>query len=348
MAINKKLIHFNKKEDFEHEVANGNILNHSIVFIKDSKEIYTHGTIYGGSSTDLSNYATKEELNNKQNTITDLETIRSGAELGATAIQPGSLATVATSGSYNDLTNKPTIPSEVTESTVSNWGFTKNEGTYSKPEDGIPNTDLAQSVQDLLNNSVQAPVVYSEELGGEINTVSTPLRIQVLTADMLFAEGIISKSYNFDMDTQFTVNEEGRLVFTTNQWDTKHIVAFTGDIPKKTSQLTNDSNYVTDTELNNKGYLYKIIVTQAEYDSLTERDPRALYVISDAGENRDSNFVTESQLDNRGYLTQTDKTELEGMQSNLGGRILALEETIARMQNTIDELTRQLENTLIV
>ena len=33
------------------------------------------------------------------------------------------------SGSYNDLTNKPTIPAAVTESTVSGWGFTKNTGT---------------------------------------------------------------------------------------------------------------------------------------------------------------------------------------------------------------------------
>lgn len=39
------------------------------------------------------------------------------------------LATVATTGSYNDLSNKPTIPDTVTESTVSGWGFTKNAGT---------------------------------------------------------------------------------------------------------------------------------------------------------------------------------------------------------------------------
>ena len=39
------------------------------------------------------------------------------------------LAAVATSGSYNDLSDKPTIPSAVTETTVSNWGFTKNTGT---------------------------------------------------------------------------------------------------------------------------------------------------------------------------------------------------------------------------
>lgn len=46
MAINKKLIHFKSKENFASEVANGNILDNSIVFIQDSKEISTHGTIY--------------------------------------------------------------------------------------------------------------------------------------------------------------------------------------------------------------------------------------------------------------------------------------------------------------
>ena len=53
---------------------------------------------------------TTTEWSGKQDTISDLATIRSGAEAGATAVQPGDLATVATSGSYNDLSNKPTIP----------------------------------------------------------------------------------------------------------------------------------------------------------------------------------------------------------------------------------------------
>lgn len=46
MAINKKLIHFKSKENFDAEVANGNILDNSIVFIQDSKEISTHGEVY--------------------------------------------------------------------------------------------------------------------------------------------------------------------------------------------------------------------------------------------------------------------------------------------------------------
>lgn len=56
------------------------------------------------------------------------------------------LKAVAFSGSYNDLSDKPTIPSAVTESTVSGWGFTKNTGTYSKPSTGIPASDLASGV----------------------------------------------------------------------------------------------------------------------------------------------------------------------------------------------------------
>ena len=101
-----------------------------------------------------------DTTNNKQDTLvsgTNIKTINNTSILGSgnisissgTTYTPGdgiditnnvisvdgetvielTLATVATSGSYNDLSNKPTIPSEVTESTVSGWGFTKNTGT---------------------------------------------------------------------------------------------------------------------------------------------------------------------------------------------------------------------------
>lgn len=64
MAINKKLIHFKTKQKFNEELANGNILETSIVFIQDSKEIYTHGQYYGDLSECLTKYPqefTKEE-----------------------------------------------------------------------------------------------------------------------------------------------------------------------------------------------------------------------------------------------------------------------------------------------
>lgn len=65
--------------------------------------------------------ATVAILEDKQDKIT------SSNKLSASLVS--GLATVATSGSYNDLSNKPTIPAAVTESTVSGWGFTKNKDT---------------------------------------------------------------------------------------------------------------------------------------------------------------------------------------------------------------------------
>lgn len=81
------------------------------------------------------------------------------------------LAKVATSGSYNDLSDKPTIPSAVTESTVSGWGFTKNTGTYSKPSGGIPKTDLASAVQTSLSKADTALQSYTEQYKGTVTGV---------------------------------------------------------------------------------------------------------------------------------------------------------------------------------
>lgn len=77
---------------------------------------------YIRNKPDLSVYATTQSvttsLASKQDTISDLATIRNGAAAGTTAVQPGDLATVATSGSYNDLNDKPTIPSAANDATI--------------------------------------------------------------------------------------------------------------------------------------------------------------------------------------------------------------------------------------
>ena len=193
---------------------------------------------------DISDLATKDELSDKQDEISDLATIRSNAFSGATAYGWGNHATVgyltsvpseyvtetelngkgyltsvpseyvtetelsnalngyvnttdynrfqtdvttqlntkanafdleqvATTGSYNDLKDKPSIPSEVTESTVTNWGFTKNTGTYSKPNGGIPKSDLASSVQTSLGKADTALQEVPDEYVKEVDLNET-------------------------------------------------------------------------------------------------------------------------------------------------------------------------------
>lgn len=70
----------------------------------------------------LAGYATEAYVQNyhdntKQDVIIDLATIRSGATLGATAVQPEAGKGLF-SGNYNDLANKPTIPEAVTDAHI--------------------------------------------------------------------------------------------------------------------------------------------------------------------------------------------------------------------------------------
>lgn len=114
-----------------------------------------------GSDNPVKSGGVRAELDGKQDSIADLEEIRSGAAMGATALQSftesdptvpswakqstkpsysyseitekPTLATVATSGSYNDLSDKPTIPE-----LPSNTAYLSNDsGDGIVPDDGI-------------------------------------------------------------------------------------------------------------------------------------------------------------------------------------------------------------------
>lgn len=113
--------------------------------------------------------------------------------------------------------------------------------------------------------------------------------------------------------------------------------ALKSEVATKISDLEND-----------KGYLVKVVLTQAEYDALETKDPNALYVISDANETEDNNFVTEAQLESRGFLTQTDRSELKEYDDFLLGKISDLESKLTAALGRIATLESELENTLKV
>ena len=74
------------------------------------------------------------------------------AKIPTDYVKPSELANVATSGSYNDLKDKPTIPNAVTEDVVRGWGFTKNEGTVTSIAiNGEEKTPDAYGIVDLGN-----------------------------------------------------------------------------------------------------------------------------------------------------------------------------------------------------
>ena len=97
------------------------------------------------------------------------------------------------SGSYNDLTDKPTIPEAVTEGTVSGWGFTKNTGTYSKPTGGIPKADLAPAVQTSLGKADSA--LQSHQSLAAYRTASAQDTIDKGKVDKVTGKGLSTNDY---------------------------------------------------------------------------------------------------------------------------------------------------------
>ena len=106
-----------------------------------------------------------EDLGGKQDTISDLATIRSGAAAGATAVQPGALATVATTGDYGDLLNKPTIPSAQIQS---DWNQTNSAAVdyiKNKPT-SLPNPQPLHVGVMSYDGSAEKYVPNADTIGG--------------------------------------------------------------------------------------------------------------------------------------------------------------------------------------
>ena len=96
---------------YEYSLNNSSFTAAEIAAI-DSGINSTKVTAYDTHVADTTIHVTstdKTTWDGKQDAISDLQTIRTGAGLGATAVQPGDLATVATSGDYDDLLNKPDL-----------------------------------------------------------------------------------------------------------------------------------------------------------------------------------------------------------------------------------------------
>lgn len=128
MAIQKRFIHFKKFSDFNSKKLSANeantqytvgiggviqdgepdVLYQSYCWIKDTQQQWTHGQLYDGSTVDLSQYLTAEDLNNKQDTLvsgTNIKTINGTSVLGSGDIEiDSSIPVVEVSGTSVALT----------------------------------------------------------------------------------------------------------------------------------------------------------------------------------------------------------------------------------------------------
>ena len=260
MAINKKLIHFQKLADFQTQLSAGNILDTSIVFIKDAKQIYTHGQIYPCSYT-------LEELtallSNKAN-LSKLDDYLTKASAENIYQKKG-----------NYITSIPTANGSTAGIVKQGGDVTIANGVISVVDDShnhiISNVD---GLQDALNNKVPT----SRTINGKVLSNNITLSAADVSADASGSASIaeanaksytdtkISQLVNGAPETLNTLNELATAI--TEHEDVTDLLdaaitnkADKSELPTKVSQLENDvpyalrSDVVFGTEINNGVYI---------------------------------------------------------------------------------------------
>lgn len=193
------------------------------------------GQVAAADPTANSHAATKKYVDDglatKQATISDLATIRSGAAAGATAVQPGDLATVATSGNYNDLSNKPTIPTvnnatlTIQKNGTTVQTFTANQSTNATADISVPTdtndlTNGAGYITGITSSDVTTALGYtpysSANPSGYTSNVGTVTSVNNTSPD---GAGNVSLTIPTVNDATISVTQNGVSVgsFTLNQ-----------------------------------------------------------------------------------------------------------------------------------
>lgn len=298
MAINKKLIHFNKKTTFNSQKLSANASNtqyqvggtgtvqtgapdinyQSIVYIKDSKEIWTHGQFYG-----------------------------SAASVAWSAITgKPSFATVATSGSYNDLSNKPTIPTKLptpnvltfTGAVTDTWdgsaAKTVNIPTYSNASTssaGLMSTSDKSKLNGIASGAEVNQNAFSNVVVGS-TTIAADSKTDTLT---LTAGSNITLTPNATNDS-ITISASGSsysLPLASN--------STRGGIKLSSSTQGGTPNGITTTS----GRTYAVQVNSSEQAvvNVPWTDTNTTY--------------SEATTSTSGLMSSSDKTKLNGLSSNM-------------------------------
>ena len=282
--------------------------------------------------------ATKEELNAKQDTINDLQTIRSGAALGATALQSvpdtyalkSEIPDISTKqdtlvsgtniktvngtsllGSGNieinaSADNVPTLQTTV-EGTTSNYIY--SSGTFDK-------YGVLSKISNIITYSTDKASIatYRYYWGSESSNVYQNWSINAATTSQA---GLMSASDKTKLDGIDLATKQDTLVSGTNiKTINGTSLLGSGDITIEGGSGNVDlSNYYTKPETNAlvSPKLSQVTLTQAEYNALSTKEENVLYVISDAEEIK-FKTINGAQITGDGNIELATKEELNTKQ----------------------------------
>ena len=228
--------------------------------------------------------ADKTAWNGKQDAISDLSTIRSGAAAGATAVQPGDLATVASTGAYSDLSGTPTIPvvdQTYNASSANAQSGVAVAGAISGKQDTI--SDLATirsgaaagatAVQPGDLATVATTGAYSDLSGTPTvdqtySAASTNAQSGVAVAQAVAGVNAVPASTSSDADKVLTVDAQG-----VPGWANAQAPISAGNGVDITNNVVSAKVDGTSVSFNAQGQLQSAAGVQADWDETDPTDP---------------------------------------------------------------------------
>ena len=258
------------------------------------------------NGTDVATFTANSSTNTTANISVPTKTsdiTNDGEDGTSTYVEAADLATVATTGAYNDLTGRPSIPTKTSDLTndsnfVSDASYVHTDNNFTTAEktklDGIAagaevnvQADWNQTdntADDYIKNKPSVPTKTSDLTNdsGFITSASVPTNVSQLTNDA----GYITKSVS-DL---------------TNYYDQTTINGMFNAlpaVPTKTSDLTNDSGFITNTDyasantggvvkvgsglsIDNSGVL-SATLQSVDWSDVTNKPTNVSYWTNDAG-----------------------------------------------------------------
>lgn len=229
-------------------IFTGSLVDATLSAVIDGKAGIQGVSINGSELTPDTNNKVSFNLPNVLQTTgtstTDIMSQNSVTTALSNKVDSSSLASVATSGSYDDLTNKPTIPTKTSELT--------NDSSFVSSSN-LSAVAMSGSYSDLSNKPT-IPTKTSD-LTNDSNFVSSSNLATVATTgsydDLSNKPTIPSKTSQLTNDSNFVSSGNLAMVAISGSYTD---LSNTPTIPTKTSDLTNDSDFVSSSDLSTNFY----------------------------------------------------------------------------------------------
>ena len=221
---------------------------------------YPDEVAWGNIKGTLSNQTDLQTaLNSKQNVISDLADIREGAALGKTSLQDDVLQILVTKNTEQTITSKKTFNEKVAFGDKDGVGGYIYGNVFSDPNIATPSITIDSGTN--AHNPYKSSIVLQ----------SSSSNYESLDGPTILFKGNFSPFSNDKFDIGTGIRRIKDLYISGNLTDgtnTNKIsianIASKSEIPTKTSKLTNDSGFVTSTELST-------VATSGSYNDLTDK-----------------------------------------------------------------------------